>query len=203
MNLDEMQQLWNASGNTPTDEQRNEMIDHFSKTLRRQRRREMAWLIWIFFVLTMLTAGVAWIVFGTNKMNVPTEWGAILLLMIPWGVALLFLRRFLRGSPPVIGGNITLAQSIAARLAANKAQRLKLKTLGVMYLITIPVLAFSIWQLHSVGKVSSRELTSMVSFLGGALALSAGAVLAKYWLSLAPEANKLIGLTRQFEQPER
>jgi hypothetical protein len=44
------------------------------------------------------------------------------------------------------------------------------------------------------------ELVSMMTFLGGALALSAGAVLARYWYGLVPEGEKLKALVSQFEQ---
>jgi hypothetical protein len=69
-----------------------------------------------------------------------------------------------------------------------------------MYLVILPVLGFGIWQLRSVGKVSPRELVSMVTFLGGALALSAGAVLVRYWYGLVPEGEELKTLVSQFEQ---
>jgi len=88
---------------------------------------------------------------------------------------------------------------LEAAMAANKAERLKLKTIGIMYLIALPVLAFSIWQLYAVGKVSSRELTSMVTFLGSALLLSAAAVFARYRFWVASEGEKLTRLLNQFE----
>jgi hypothetical protein len=195
-----MQQLWNASGNLPTAEQRHEMIVGFNNTLRRRRRQELCWLIWTFFVLTVLTAFVSWLLFTTNKVNLASEWGAIPLLLIPWVFAVIFLKRFLSRRFPVYAGDISISQSLAANLAVNKAERAKLETLGVMYLIAIPVLALCIWQLYSVGKISSRELISMVSFLGGALALSGGVVFAKYWLGLVPAGKKLNALLSQFEE---
>ena len=200
MNLDEMQHLWNSSINGPTTNQRAEMITQFTNTLHRRRRQELAWLVWTFFVLTVLTGFAGWIVFGTDKVTLSAEWAVIPLLLIPWVFACLFLRKFLRQTLPAARGDVTISDSLRAAMAANESERSKLKALGVMYLIALPVLAFSIWQLHSVGKVSSRELISMVTFLGGALALSAGAVLAKYWFSLVPKARKLKALLSQLRE---
>jgi hypothetical protein len=200
MNLDELNEVWNSSGNRPTVEQRDEMINRFTMILRRRRRKELGWLVWTFFVLMLLTGFACWLLLGTNKVHLPVEWGVIPLLLIPWVFAGLFLKRFLRRPARMHRGDVTIAESLAAAMAANKAERSKLKTVGIMYLITLPVLAFAIWQLHTVGKVSSRELVSMVTFLGSALTVSAGAVLFRYRFGLRPEGHKLKVLLSQFEQ---
>lgn len=200
MNLDEIQSLWTSNLNAPSSDQRSRLIARFTSTLRRRRRQELAWLVWTFFVLTILTGFVGWILFGTDKVQLAAEWATIPLLLVPWVFAVLFLRRFLRQSPPAAGGDTTISDALRAAFVANQSERAKLKAIGVMYLIVLPILAASIWQLESAGKVSPRELTSMVVFLGGALTLSAGAVLAKYWLSLLPRARKLRTLLSQFEQ---
>jgi hypothetical protein len=200
MNLDELQKVWNSTMNSPSTDQRREIITQFNSALRRRRRRELAWLVWTFSVLTVLTAFVGWVVFGTDKVQLSAEWGAIPLLLIPWVFACIFLRRFLRQTGLTTRGDMTISDSLAAALSVNRSERSKLKTVGVMYLIALPIMAFSIWQLHSVGKVSSRELISMVTFLGGALALSACALLAKYRFSLVPKGQKLKALLSQFRQ---
>ncbi|MBC8096208.1 MAG: hypothetical protein H7Y43_10375 [Akkermansiaceae bacterium] len=201
MNLDEVQNLWNSGINGPTAHQRAEMITRFTSTLRRRRRQEFAWLVWTFFVLTVLTGFAGWLVFGTDKVSLSAEWAVIPLLLIPWVFACLFLRKFLRQTLPAARGDVTISDSLTAAMAANESERFKLKALGMMYVIALPVLALSIGQLHSAGKVPSRELISMVTFLGGALALSAGAVAAKYWFSLVPKARMLKALLSQFREP--
>jgi hypothetical protein len=200
MNLDELQTIWNSTMNGLRTEQSAEMITRFNATLRRRRRRELAWLAWTFFVLTVLTALAGWIVFGTDKVMLSAEWAVIPLLLIPWIFACVFLRRFLRQTAGQTHGDRTILDSLKAAFSANRAERTKLKTVGVMYLVALPLLALSIRQLHLAGKVSGHELVSMVAFLGGALALSAGALLAKYWLSLVPQERKLKGLLIQFQQ---
>lgn len=200
MNLDELQNLWNSNTNGPTTNEKAEIISRFTAVLRRRHRQELAWLVWTFFVLTILTGFVGWVVFGTDKVKVSAEWAVIPLLLIPWVFACLFLKRFLSEKGTTARGDVTIADSLSAAMAANAAERGKLKAMGWMYLVVLPVLGLAIWQLHAVGKVSGRELVSMVTFLGSALALSGGAVLARYWLSLVPKGQKLKGLLSQIGQ---
>ena len=199
MKLDELQDLWNSSANQPTPGQRAGIIARFTATLRRRRRQELCWLVWTFFVLTLLTGFVAWMIFKTDKVQLAAEWGAIPLLLIPWVFACLFLRRFLRQAAPT-RDDVTISDSLSAAFAANESERSKLKAIGLMYGIALPVLALCMWQLHSVSKISVRELVSMIAFLGSALAVSGGAVLANYWFKLVPRGQKLKALLKQFEQ---
>ena len=200
MNLDELQTLWTSDANRPDPREQAQVLERFSATLHRRRRREAAWLIWTFFVLTTLTTFAGWLVFATDKIRLSAEWAAIPLLLVPWAFACLFLRRFFRARIPKHRGDATIADSLASAMAANHSERFKLKALGLMYVIVLPVLGFSIWQLHSVGKIAPREAVSMVAFLGGALVLSAGAVLARYWIGLVPEGRRLEALLAQCDE---
>lgn len=199
MRLDELERLWKSNVNGPSADERRELTERFTARLRRRRRQDLAWLVWTFIVLSVLTVFVGWIVFGTDKMDLSAEWASIPLLLVPWSFAVVFLRRFLRDEP-IHRGDVTIRDSLTMALTANARKRTKLKTLGVMYAIVLPVLAMSVWQLHSVGKVSGRELVSMGIFFGTALTLGAGAVLAKYWISVVPEGRKITTLLAQFAQ---
>jgi hypothetical protein len=200
MNLDELQNLWNSSVNQPNADQSRQMVARFTITLRRRRRQELCWLAWTFFVLTLLTGFAAWLIFGTEKIKLSSEWAGLPLLLIPWVFAFVFLRRFLRRADTVPLPEASISESLTAAFAANESERTKMKALGLMYLIALPVLALCMWQLHSVGKISSRELSSMAAFLGVALALSAGSVLLKYRFSILPKRKKLKALLSQLNQ---
>jgi hypothetical protein len=198
MKLDELQNLWNSSDNQPTASQRNHLLAQFNAKLRRRRRMELGGLVWIFLVLTALTTFVGWLILGTDKVRLEAEWMVVPLLLIPWALAGFYLKMFLR-TTPANHDDLTITASLTAALAANQRQRRKLKALGLMYVIFLPVLAIAIWQLHSVGKISSRELISMITFFVAALAVGVGAVLARYRFSLVPEGLKLTTLLSQFQ----
>jgi MFS family permease len=196
MKLDELQQLWNSPDNQPTPDQQDAWIARFNDTLRKQRRRNAIWLGWVFFVLTSLTAFFAWLIVATDKVKLETNWFAILLLLVPWALAGFLLRTFARERQNECGEQ-SIAASLKAALSANQLERRKLKALGLMYVVFVPILCGSVWQIHAAGKVTSRELPSMVAFFGVALTISAAAVLAKYWLRLVPENVRLSAVLSQ------
>ena len=94
------------------------------------------------------------------------------LLIVPWGFAFHFLRRYLKPAEPVARGELSIADSLRAALASNRANQPHLKLVGVLYVLMIPLLALAMQQLHAVGKVSARELTSMAALSAGVLLLS-------------------------------
>lgn len=198
MNFNELQTLWNAGGNEPTSVQREKLARQFADKLRRQRRNQLIWLVWTFFVLTVMTGFVSWVIFGTNKVDLAREWGIIPLLLIPWSVAILFLKRFIKPAAPLCRGDVALSAALAAAAAANRAAQSRSKVMGVMYAISIPALACALWQLHAVGKTSSREMLSMAIFFAAVLGLSAAAVFARYRFRLVPQQKHLEALLKQF-----
>jgi hypothetical protein len=198
MNFNELQNLWNTGGNEPTSVQREKLARQFADKLRRQRRNQLIWLVWTFFVLTALTGFVGWLVFGTDKIYLAREWGLIPLLLIPWSAAGFFLKRFLKPAAPLCRGDVAIADALAAAATVNRAAQSRAKVLGIMYAVFIPALACAVWQLHSVGKTSSREMLSMTIFFATALCLGAGAVCARYRFRLVPQQKHLDALLRQF-----
>ena len=198
MNFNELQTLWNARGNEPTPAQREKLTRQFADTLRRQRRNQLIWLVWTFFALTVMTGFASWVIFGTDKVDLAREWGMIPLILIPWSVAILFLKRFLKPAAPLCRGDAAIVDALSAAVAANRAAQSRSKIMGMMYAIFIPVLACGVWQLHSVGKTSSREMLSMTIFFAVALGLGAAAVFARYRFRLVPQQKHLEALLRQF-----
>ena len=198
MNFDELQKLWNSSGNEPSSVQREKLTKHFVASLRRQRRNQLAWLIWTFFVFTALTTFVGWIVLGTDKVDLTREWAALPLMLIPWSVAILFLKRFLKPANPLCRGDVPTTDALMAAVAANRAAQSRLKIVGVMYAVFIPVLARAMWQLHAVGKTSTRELASMTLFFGAVLGVCATGVFLRLRFRLMPQQKHLESLLQQF-----
>ena len=167
-------------------------------TLHRQCRNQLIWLVWTFFLLTVMTSFVSWVVFGTDKVNLTREWAILPLLLIPWSVAVLFLKRFLKPAAPLCRGDVAMNDALAAAASANRASQSRLKIVGVMYAVFIPVLACVMWQLQAVGKTSSRELFSMANFFGTILGVCAAGVFARYRFWLVPRQKHLDALLKQF-----
>jgi hypothetical protein len=73
-------------------------------------------------------------------------------------------------------------------------------TVRVLYANFIPILAIGIWQLHSAGKASTRELFSMGIFFGNVLLLCGAGVFARYRFRLKPQHKHLKALRHHYKE---
>jgi hypothetical protein len=199
MNPNELESAWNSPRNNfPTDEQQR-LAEGFARQMIRRRRFQSLWLINTFAWLTIITV-VAMGAIAAGKVTPAQEWSLFPLLLVPWGFAIVFLRRYLKPAAPVAGGEAAVVESLRAALASNQQTRAHLKLVGVLYIIMVPLLAVSMHQLQVAGKVSPRELTSMGVFFGGVLALCGAGVVARYFGRLRPQQRQLEELVRSAEQ---
>jgi len=193
MNYDELQNTWNSPGNNLPNAQKRILAEKFARQMIRRRRFQRFWLINTFAWLTLITViAVSNVMAG--KTNPALEWGLFPLLIVPWGFAIHFLHRHLKSTPPIAGGELPMIDSLRAVRASNREAQSHLRIVGVLYVMVIPLLALSMQQLHAVGKVSARELTSMAVFFGAVLLLSGAGVAARYFGRLRPQQKQLDGL---------
>ena len=202
MNLNEMQSVWNSPRNNLPTEAQQQLADQFSRHMMRRRRFQSIWLINTFAWLTIITVLAIWTV--TVGQTTPTqEWGLFPLLLALWGFAIHFLRRYLKPAAPMTRGEVSIVDSLRAALASNHETRSHLKLVGVLYVIMIPLLALAMRQLHAVGKVSERELTSMAIFFGAALLLGAAGIAFRYYARLQPQQKRLDALLMELTDEAR
>lgn len=190
MNFDELQHAWNSPRNALPAEQQRALAEQFCRQMVRRRRFQTFWLIHTFVWLTLITALGFWIV-AHGRVNPAQEWGLLPLLVLPWGFAFHFLRRHLQHVPPIAPGELSIVDSLRAALASNHTQQSHLKRVGALFVVMIPLLAVTMTQLHAVGKVSARELTSMACLFGITLLVCAAGMAARYFGRLLPERKQL------------
>jgi hypothetical protein len=97
-------------------------------------------------------------------------------------------------APPLTHGELSLADSFRAARASTLTEKSHLKLVGVLFVITIPLLALGMQQLHATGKMSGHNLICMAAFFGSVLLLSAGGIAARYFGRLWPQEKRLDGL---------
>lgn len=201
MNLTEMQSAWNSRrNNLPTVDQQ-QLAYQFARQMIRRRRFQTAWLINTFVWLTLITV-LAIRTTAMGKTTLAQDWGLFPLLLVPWGFAIHFLRRYLKPVAPITRGEIAIVDSFRTALESNRESRSNLKLVGVLFVIMIPLLALTMYQLHVVGKISPRELTSMGVLFGGVLATSGVAMAVRYFTRLMPQQRRLEELLRYSDQSE-
>lgn len=202
MNPNEMQNVWNSPhNNLPTEEQQR-LADRFARQMIRRRRFQSIWLINTFIWLTVITVLGIWNV-AVGQTTPSQEWGLLPLLLLPWGFAIHFLRRYLKPVAPTARGETTIVESLRAALASNQETRLHLKLVGILYVIMIPFLALAMRQLHTVGKVSERELTSMPLFFGAVLLVCGIGIAVRYFARLQPQQERLDALLAELADEAR
>jgi hypothetical protein len=193
MNLNEMQNVWNSPRNNLPTEAQQSLANQFARQMIRRRRFQSFWLINTFVWLTLITV-LAVRMLAIGQTTPGQEWGLFPLLLVPWGFAIHFLRRYLKPVLPITRGETPIVDSLRAALASNQETRSHLKLVGVLYVIMIPLLALAMRQLHAVGKVSERELVSMAVFFGGVLLVGGIGIAARYFIRLQPQQKRLTAL---------
>lgn len=193
MNSNEMEQIWNSPlNNLPPDEQR-QLAEQFIGQMNRRRRFQSIWLFNTFAWLAIITVAAWWsVAVGNTKLT--HEWALLPLLIVPWAFAVYFLRSHLKSGNLRFQGELSVVESLRAALASNLNRQSRLKIVGVLYLILVPVLVLAMRQLQTAGKVSERELVSMAVLFGGALVLSALFMAALLVGRLLPQQKRLEGL---------
>lgn len=196
MNLDELQNDWNSLRNNLSTEQQRALAEKFTRQMIRRRRFQLFWTINALAWLTVITV-IAICNVATGKISPALEWGLFPLLLVPWGFAIHFLRRYFKSSAPIAGGELPMIDSLHAAQASNREARSHLRMVGVLYVVIIPVLILAMQQLHAVGKVSARELTSMAFFMGATLLVCGAGIAARYFARLLPQQRQLNDLLAQ------
>jgi hypothetical protein len=193
MNLNEMQNVWNSPRNNLPTEAQLRVADQFARQMIRRRRFQSLWLINTFVWLTLITM-LAVRMLAIGQTTPGQEWGLFPLLLVPWGFAIHFLRRYLKPVLPITRGETPIVDSLRAALASNQETRSHLKLVGVLYVIMIPLLALAMRQLYAGGKVSERELVSMAVFFGVVLLVGGIGIAARYFVHLQPQQKRLTAL---------
>lgn len=201
MNLNEMQNVWNSPRNNLPTEAQQRLADQFARQMIRRRRFQSIWLINTFVWLTIITVlAIRMVAIGQTTSQ---EWGLFPLLIVPWGFAIHFLRRYQKPVAPITRGETTIVDSLRAALASNQETRAHVKLVGVLYVIMIPLLALGMRQLHAVGKVSERELTSMAIFFGAVLLFGGIGIAVRYFIRLRPQQRRLNALLAELADGAR
>jgi hypothetical protein len=193
MNLNEIQNAWNSPRNNLLTEAQQRLADQFARQMIRRRRFQSIWLLQTFAGLTIITV-LAIRMLAIGQTTPTQEWGLFPLLLVPWGFAIHFLRRYLKPVAPVTRGEMSIGDSLRAALASNRETRSHVKLVGVLYVIMIPLLALAMRQLQAAGKVSERELISMAIFFGAVLLVGSIGIAARYFLRLQPQQKRLNAL---------
>src|SRR5688500_7646109 len=137
MNFADIEKTWRSAHNRPAPAQLEKDKMKFIADLKRRRRGFAIFLSFVFASLTAITARfvlhVFWPKTGTSPIDASREWGALLLLALPWFAAIYFLRGHLKHRSRHADYERSIASSVRALLDENRLSRLRLKAVGTMH----------------------------------------------------------------------
>ncbi|MFO1486856.1 MAG: hypothetical protein U1F65_00110 [Verrucomicrobiota bacterium] len=200
MNLNELQNTWNSPRNRLPSAEQEQLAQHFIRQMIRRRRFQAIWLTNTFVWLTLITVAVIQTI-ATGKFSLAREWAVIPLMLAPWIVAIYFLRRFLKSSDLVAGGDVPVADAFQVALKFNRTEQTHLKLVGALLALVIPLVVMAVQQLHAAGKVSAKDQTNMAVFFSVVLVVSGAMVAARYFRCVLPRQRKLNALLAEMSGP--
>lgn len=199
MNIDELQSAWDSPRNRPSDEAREQFARDFTRRMMAKRRFQTIWLTNTIVWLALIT-GLALHSMASGKTTIAGEWGVLPLLILPWGLAIHFLRRHLKPVTPRADGELSVTESLRAAHGSICQEQSHLKLVGLLLVVMMPLLGVAMAQLSKAGKVNESQLQSMAAFFGAALLLGLGGILCRYFLSLIPQKRRLAAVLGEFSE---
>jgi len=199
MTFDDLVPVWRSARNQPDPAQLERdkagIVSHLGKEYR-----EFLWHVGLVVALTIFLAGgfVQYVRSG-GAFDWQREWASIVFLLLPIGVAALFVRGFIRHRQQHPRYDLSILDGLRALIDENRLARARLRvsmTVLTLAMALVPVVTF---QLHLVGKQRPHEAASMLAVFGVAYVVAMAWQVWKYRRRLLPENARLQKLIRSYE----
>lgn len=206
MNFDDFQRVWRSPHNHPSPEQIEKDQRTFVSELKRRRRVTLAFLCFIFAVLTLITvkviAQIAWPDPSMDAIDPAREWGAPVFLFLPWIAALAFARLQFTHRRAHAHFERSIGDTLRALLDENRNARRRSLIVAGLNLAMLALIPVVVQQLRDVGKAGDEIfLPGFVIFPAIMLLVFAGMVW-QYRRKLLPEKHELEALLRSYQAPD-
>lgn len=203
MNFADIENTWRSPHNRPDPATLDQMKNAFIAEHDRRRRGQKLFLFWLGTVLTFLTLRFAVQLFRPDPLkpgiDLAREWGAVLLLLLPWGALVVLARRLSRHDREHGHPAPTLAASVRALLDEVRASRARLRIVAWLHGATLLVLPLVAYQLRAVGKAGDEILVPVFVLWP----LIAAGILFGLWRynrrTLQPREHELEALLKSYE----
>jgi hypothetical protein len=200
MTFDDLAPAWNSATNAPDPAQLDRYKASIVKRLNKDHR-DFLWHVGMASGLTIFLAGgfVQYLRSG-GAFDFRNEWASLVFLLLPFGVAAVFLRGFIQHRRQHPRYDLSIAAALRAMLDENRLARLRLRvSMGVLTLAMalVPVVTH---QLQLVGKQRPHEAASMLVVFGAAYLVAMGWQIWRYRWKLLPENSRLTDLFASYER---
>lgn len=162
MNFAEIEHVWRSSHNRPSAEMVERDRLRFVAELQSRNRGFVVFITLVIGVLAMITGSLIahqlGAAPGAGRVDILGEWGAFLLLGLPWLAVFFFLREHLRHRRRLAVDGSSIGAGIRALLDENRIARLRLKWVAGMHGAVLAILPVVVFQLRAAGKAGDEIL---------------------------------------------
>ena len=199
MTFDDLLPAWTSASNAPDPAQ----LDRYKASVVKRLNdddRAFLWHVGMASGLTLFLAGgfVQYLRSG-GAFDFRSEWASILFLLLPFGVAAVFLRGFIQHRRRHPRYDLSIVAALRALLDENRLARLRLRVSMGVLTVAMALTPLMTHQLQLVGKQRPHEAASMLAVFGVAYVLSMAVMLWKYRRQLLPENARLRELFKSYE----
>ena len=128
MTFEEMQGAWKSAENGRATEAQRATAASLVRQMVRRRRWERYWLTQALVLSTLLTGVSGWAV-ASGRTSLAQEWALLAVVGLPWGCAVVLLRRFLKdrsgglaGERPVAATLFRLAVAVGEMMRSTRSE---------------------------------------------------------------------------------
>lgn len=199
MDFETLENLWRSEANDQATIAETYVLETTLKTLRQRHGAFSTGMGLIGLALLVWTGAIIYAVVAGKITDITREWGIVALLAVSW---LAFLRaqaqqqRHLQAWPDA---TVSMPEALGALIDENRTARARTRMMGIAFVVFAAVLALSVGQLYTVGKMEWRHVVQGSVMFGGALLLSATIHALRYFRVLKPEGERLRRLLAQYE----
>jgi MFS family permease len=199
MTFDDLVPLWHSPRNAPDPAQveryKADIVTHLGKEYR-----GFLWHVGTAVALTIFVAGgFAQYVRSGGAFDFQHEWASIVLLLLPIGVALLFVRGFLEHRRRHSRYELSIVEGLRALVDENRIARARLRVSMAVLTGAMALVPLLTHQLQIAGKQRPQEAASMLLAFGMAYVAAMIWQVLKY-RKLGPEGARLQGLVASYRE---
>lgn len=200
MTFDDLVPAWTSASNAPDPAQ----LDRYKASVVRRLEGDHRAFLWHMGMATgstlFLAGGFVQYLRSGGAFDFGNEWASIVFLLLPFGIAVAFLRGFIRHRRRHPRYDLSIVAALRALLDENRLARLRLcVSMGVLT-VAMALTPLMTHQLELVGKQRPHEAASMLAVFAAAYVLAMAVMIWKYRRRLLPENARLRELFRSYER---
>jgi hypothetical protein len=180
MNFADIENAWRSPHNRLSPAELEHQHMQLITDLRRRRRGFVLHLSLVLTFLTVVTVLILRHLISADPalkgIDVAREWGAFVLLALPWIAAVVFIRQSWRHFAGHSQADRSIRASVSALLDENRLARTRVKIVALLHGLVLLILPLVVLQLRAAGKAGDEILVPafvlwplLAAGLGGAL----------------------------------